>query len=122
LDDTRNIAIKAGEAAASAHHRLDKMNGSIERLGQSHEKMRADFAHRNEKLVEDFSTTTIMLVSDIAAIRTTLMNSLKVAAVAVSLMISIAAGVVVYQVTHWHTAALRTPAQTGSGGSATRTK
>lgn len=100
MDETRDIAIEAAASARAAHHRLDKMNGSIERLGLSHEGMRADFAKRNEKLVEDFSSATIMLVNDIATIRTTLANSLKVAAVAVSLIVAVAAGVIVYQVTH----------------------
>jgi hypothetical protein len=109
LDDTRDIAIKAGEAAASAHHRLDKMNGSIDRLGDETEHMRLDATAGFSKLTEDLAHGMIRVMEaagetnvEVARIRTTVSNALKVVAALVALLTAITAGVTVYAVTHLH--------------------
>lgn len=107
MDDTRDIAIRAEEAGASAHQRLNTINGQIRRLGDSHEKMRGDFAEATGKLAEDFSDANLALVREmgavvtsVAEVKTTLTTSLKVAGVIAVLLVSVVSGVTVYEVTH----------------------
>lgn len=44
MSDALEIAIRAEEAAKSAHHRLDRMNGSIDRLGREVGDLRASIS------------------------------------------------------------------------------
>lgn len=101
--DTRDLAIRADEAGKSAHKRLDTINGQIGRLGASHEKIREDTAAGFAKLAEDFSDGQLAVVQMIGAtnievseLKTTLSNTLKVAAVIVTAALGVCTGLTIY--------------------------
>jgi hypothetical protein len=92
-DDTRDIAIRGKSSADAAHHRLDKINGQIKKLGDSHEAMRHDF---NEALNDPDHGLVPRVVDLTATVRTTL----KVAGAIAAAAIAITTGVTVYVLTH----------------------
>lgn len=49
-------AAEAAESAKSAHHRLDRMNGSIDRLGTAVIELRADVTARLDAMVVQQAT------------------------------------------------------------------
>lgn len=56
MADALEIAIRAEEAAKSAHHRLDRMNGSIERAGDAINALRVDLADARREAAQQTQT------------------------------------------------------------------
>jgi hypothetical protein len=98
-DDTRDIALEARSSSAAAHHRLDKMNGSIDRLGNEAAKLREDTTAGFAKLAEDSADATLMLVAGLTEVKTTVRNALRVVAVIVALVMTVIGGVSVWMFT-----------------------
>lgn len=117
MDDTRDIAINAQASAASAHHRLDKMNGSIDRLGDETEELRRETTAGFVKLTDDLAHGLLGIVreagdtkNEVTAIKTTVWNALKVMSAFAALVTAITAGVTVYAITHMHVRVQQPPA------------
>lgn len=112
-EDTRDIAIESREQGKSAHKRLDGINGQIERLGKSHEKIRTELTAQvgtvRLELVEMREDVTKALydpdkglVLQVADLTATVRTALKVAGALVSVLVVVAGGVGVYTLTHLH--------------------
>lgn len=116
-DDTRDIALDARSSAASAHHRLDSINGQIARGAQATEQLREDTTAGFAKLTEDFATANLLQLTElaktnvaVATLAATVGTSIKVAAAVVSAALAIVSGVSVYLLTHMHSQPSTPPA------------
>lgn len=118
MDDTRDIALEARASASSAHKRLDKINGQIERGAKATEELRENTTAGFAKLAEDFANANIEQLVQLSAtnvavakIGQNVKDALKVAAVIVSVTMAVIAGVSVYMITHLHLHPVSPPSQ-----------
>lgn len=102
-DDTRDIALDARASSASAHRRLDMINGQIARGAEATEKLREDTTAGFAKLTEDVATGHLLLVqgqattnNEVAAIKSTLKIATWIVGVATTVASGIAVGLAVY--------------------------
>ena len=116
MPDTRDIAIRADEKADAVTKRVDAINGQIGKLADQQERLRKDL----NRALYGVGGSDGGLVGSVNDLHATVSRAMKMMGVIVTAAVSIAVGVIVYQLTH-HPVEPQQTAPSHHGRSETRT-